>query len=128
MVVLHIARLHKHGQQRAFRVGDDMTLAALDPLGHVKPAWTATFRGLHSLAVDNPDRRTARAPLPLAHPSNQSVIDHAPQSRSTPLVEIITNGRTGRKILWQRAPLASRDRDVEDRVHDHSQIDLARPS
>src|SRR6266545_3877958 len=128
MVVLHIAGLHKHRQQRTLRIGDDMTLAAHDPLGHVKPARAATFRGLHSLAVDNAGRRTGLAPLPFAHLSNQSITDRAPQPRSTPFVEVIANGRTWQKILRQRAPLASRRRDVEDRVHDRSQIDLAWPA
>src|SRR5438874_5682662 len=128
MVVLDIGRLHEHGQQRTFRIGDDMTLATLDPLRHVKSTRAATFRGFHSLAVDDAGGGTKLAPLPLAHLGNQGVIDQTPQSRSTPLVEVISNGRTRRKILWQRAPLTSRARDVEDRIYDDTQIGLAWPA
>src|SRR5438309_6582721 len=128
MVVLDIGRLHEHGQQRTFRIGNDMTLATLDPLRHVKSTRAATFRGFHSLAVDDAGGGTKLAPLPLAHLGNQGVIDQTPQSRSTPLVEVISNGRTRRKILWQRAPLTSRARDVEDRIYDDTQIGLAWPA
>ena len=105
-----------------------MTLAALDPLSHVKSTRAATFCGSHRLAVDNASRGAELAPLPRAHLCNHGVIDQAPQSRSTPLVEVLSNGRTRRKIRWQRAPLASGGRDVEDRVYDHAQIDLAWPA
>src|SRR5438105_1060848 len=128
MVVLDIGRLHEHRQQRTFRIGDDMTLATLDPLRHVKSTRAATFRGFHSLAVDDAGGGTKLAPLPLAHLGNQGVIDQTPQSRSTPLVEVISNGRTRRKILWQRAPLTSRARDVEDHIYDDTQIGLAWPA
>src|SRR5207302_2392410 len=84
--------------------------------------------GFHSLAVDDAGGGTKLAPLPLAHLGNQGVIDQTPQSRSTPLVEVISNGRTRRKILWQRAPLTSRARDVEDRIYDDTQIGLAWPA
>src|SRR5207248_9131785 len=87
-----------------------------------------TFRGFHSLAVDDAGGGTKLAPLPLAHLGNQGVTDQTPQSRSTPLVEVISNGRTRRKILWQRAPLTSRARDVEDRIYDDTQIGLAWPA
>src|ERR1700758_1816694 len=113
MVVLDIGRLHEHSQQRTFRIGDDMTLAALDPLSHVKSTRAATFRGSHSLAIDDAGRGAELAPLPTAHLCNQGVIDQAPQSRSTPLVEVVSNSRARRKILRQRTPLASRGRDVE---------------
>src|SRR5205814_1758355 len=128
MVVLDIGRLHEHRQQRTFRIGDDMTLATLDPLRHVKSTRAATLRGVDSLAVDDAGGGTKLAPLPLAHLGNQCVIDQTPQSRSTPLVEVISNGRTRRKILWQRAPLTSRARDVEDRIYDDTQIGLAWPA
>src|SRR5207253_5614597 len=128
MVVLDIGRLHEHGQQRTFRIGDDMTLATLDPLRHVKSTRAATFRGFHSLAVADAGGGTKLAPLPLAHLGNPGIIDQKPQSRSTPLVEVISNGRTRRKILWQRAPLTSRARDVEDRIYDDSQSGLAWPA
>src|SRR5262249_7835686 len=51
VIVLHIGSLHEHGEQRAFGIGDDVTLAAFNLLGHVKPAWAAAFRGLGTLAL-----------------------------------------------------------------------------
>lgn len=128
MVVLNVGRLHQHVQQRTFRIGDDMTLAPLDALSHVKPTRAATFRGLCTLAIDNPSGRHEIAPLPFAHPSNQRVVHRVPETRSTPFVEIIPNRRTRRKVFRQRAPLASRRRDVEDRVHDHAKTDFAWPT
>src|SRR5215510_2957208 len=53
MIVLHIGGVHLDGEEEAFRIGDDMALAALDPLGGIKPAWTATFCGLRGLTVDD---------------------------------------------------------------------------
>src|SRR5947199_5914558 len=96
------------------------------PLSAVFTVWT--FRDFHSLAVDDAGGGTKLAPLPLAHLGNQGFIDQTPQSRSTPLVKVISNGRTRRKILWQRAPLTSRARDVEDRIYDDTQIGLAWPA
>lgn len=51
--VLDAGRMHQHGEQRAGRVGDDVPLAALYPLGSVKPAWAAAFRGSYALAIDH---------------------------------------------------------------------------
>src|SRR5437868_3810917 len=112
MVVLDIGRLHEHGQQRTFRIGDDMTLATLDPLRHVKSTRAATFRGFHSLAVDDAGGGTKLAPLPLAHLGNQGVIDQTPQSRSTPLVEVISNRSNIERSNTAENPLAARATDI----------------
>ena len=53
VIVLDIGRLHQDCEQRAFGIGDDVALAALDLLGHVKPTRAAAFRGLRALAVDD---------------------------------------------------------------------------
>src|SRR4051794_2853648 len=53
VIVLNIGGLHEDGEQRALGVGNDVALAALDLLGHVKPAWAAAFCGLGTLAVDD---------------------------------------------------------------------------
>src|ERR1700729_247804 len=103
-----------------------MTLAPLDPLGHVKSAWTATFRGFHTLAVDNPSRWSGFASLPFSHASDQGAINRAPQARPAPLVKIVLNRRAWREVLRQRAPLATAGSNVEDCIHDHAQVDLAR--
>src|SRR5258708_5773700 len=118
--------MHLHSQQGALGVGDDMTLAPLDALGHVKPAWTATFRGLHTLAVDNPSRWRGFASLPLSDALDQRVIDRAPQARPAPLVKIILNRRACREVLRQRAPLAAAGPNIENCIHDHAETDLSR--
>src|SRR6185312_2878576 len=128
MIVLNVGGMHLHGKQRALGVGDDMTLASLDPLGHVKPAWTATFRGFHALAVDNPSRWSRFASLPFTHSPHQRIVDRAPKAGTTPLVEVILNRRTRRKVLRQRSPLAAARCNVEDRVQDRAQTDLRRPT
>src|SRR5450756_1418093 len=101
-----------------------MTLASFDPLGHVKPAWTATFRGFNTLAVDDPSRGSRPASLSLTHSSDQSVVDRTPQAGTAPLVKVVLNRRIRWKILRQRTPLAAAGRNVQNCVHDHSQIDL----
>jgi len=125
MIVLKVGGMHLHSQQRTFGIGEDMTLAPLDPLGHVKPAWTTTFRSFHTLAVDHPSRGSASASLSFTHSSDQSAVDRTPQAGAAPLVEIILNRRTRREVFRQCAPLAAAGRNVEDRIHDHSQTDLA---
>ncbi len=115
-----------HCQQGTLGVGDDMTFASLDALGHVKPAWATTFRRFHTLAVDDPGRWSGLASLPFSHAPDQGVIDRAPQARPAPLVEIILNRRAGRKVFRQRTPLTAAGANVEDRIHDYTQIDLPR--
>src|SRR5882757_10079429 len=78
VIVLGIGGLYQDREQRTFGIGDNVALAPLHLLGHVKAPWTATFRGFHALAVDNPGRWSGLASLPLAHPSDQSAIDRAP--------------------------------------------------
>jgi hypothetical protein len=53
MIVLDVARKHEQAKHQAGGVGDDMTLAPFHPLGGIKAARAATFRGFHALAVDD---------------------------------------------------------------------------
>src|ERR1700746_277759 len=50
MIVLDVGRVDQQGEQQALRVGDDVTFAALHPLGCIKPAWAAAFRRFYTLA------------------------------------------------------------------------------
>src|SRR6266849_9390406 len=109
-------------------LGDDVTLAALHPLGGIKPAWTATFRGFHALAIDHAGRRNDVAPCYPANLLDQSKIDPTPNALVAPAVEIILNGRARRKVFRQRAPLAACRENVEDRVHHRAQIHRSRTS
>src|SRR5439155_6193996 len=117
MIVLDVGYVHQHGEQRAGRIGDDVTLAALHPLGRIKPAWTATFRGFHALAIDHAGRRNDVAPCYPANLLDKSKIDPTPNALVAPAVEIILNGRARRKVFRQRAPLAASRENVEDGVH-----------
>ena len=108
VIVLDIGGMHQDCKQRTFGISDDVTLATFHLLGHVKAPWTATFRGFHTLAVDNPRRWSGFASLSFAHSPDQSVVDRAPQARTAPFVEVILNRRTGRKVLRQLHAIGSR--------------------
>src|ERR1041385_2830924 len=58
VIVLNVGRMHQQSDERTLCVGDDVTLASLDALGGIKPARAAAFRGLHTLAVDDPGGRS----------------------------------------------------------------------
>ena len=53
VTVLDIGSVNDRSDQQALRVGDDMTLPALDLLAGVKAPWPAAFRGFHALTIDH---------------------------------------------------------------------------
>jgi choline dehydrogenase len=53
VTVLDIGGVNDRSDQQALRVGDDMTLPALDLLAGVKAPWPAAFRGFHALTIDH---------------------------------------------------------------------------
>ena len=71
VAILDVGLVHEQADQIAFGVGDDVALAALDLLARVKPAWTAAFRSLHRLAVDDAGGRARLAPGLLARRHHQ---------------------------------------------------------
>src|SRR5947209_5783934 len=95
-----------------------MTLAPLHPLTRIKPAWAATFCGLHALAVDDASRWSALATLRPARALDQDSIDLAPNVAVAPIVEVMLNRREWRKVFRQSAPLAAGRRNIENRIHD----------
>src|SRR6266508_6701490 len=105
-----------------------MTLASLYPLGWIKPAWTATFCGLHALAVDDAGRGRALASHQSTSTLDKSSIDPAPNLRVAPTIEVILNRRARRKFLRQSAPLAAGSEDVKDCVQHRAKINLPRSS
>src|SRR5215471_5430643 len=128
VIVLNVGGVHLDGEQRNIGIGDDVALTPFHLLSHIKPAWAATFRGLNALAVDNAGRGrglTSRRP---ANTLDEHTIDPVPNSPVAPAVEVILNGRARRKVLRHGAPLAAGGKNVEDGVHHHAQIDLARSS
>src|SRR5260370_27881844 len=50
MIVLNVGGLNKHREQRAFGIGEDVTLTAFDLLGNLKPTPTAAFPAFRALA------------------------------------------------------------------------------
>src|SRR2546430_7286016 len=87
MIVLNVGGLNKHGEQRAFGIGDDVTLAAFDLLGHVKPTRTAAFRGFRALAVDDASRWDRFTPDGLACQPDEAAVDAMPSPVVAPAIE-----------------------------------------
>ena len=56
MWILDVGWVNLAGDHEALGVGDDVALAALDPLAGIHPTRTATFRGRCALAVDDAGR------------------------------------------------------------------------
>lgn len=118
VAVLNVGGVDPCCKQQTARVGEDMTLAALDLLTRVKAPWAAAFRGLHALAVDDPGRRAGLAPLGLARRHKQTVIDTRLQLVIPPHREMALHRRTWREILRQQSPEAAAAQDIEDGIHD----------
>src|SRR3989442_1361380 len=114
------------GPRETARKEAAVALASVHPLGGIKPAWAATFRGLHALAVDDAGRGGAVAPGRPANAPHQNEIDPTPDARVAPAVEVVLDGRARRKILRQRAPLAAGRKNIEDRIQNVAQSNLAR--
>src|SRR5258708_7025549 len=126
MIVLDIGWVHLQDKQRTDRIGDDVTFASHHFLSHIKPAWTATFRRFHTLAIDDAGRRGSLAPLCQARALDQDPIDPRPDPPVAPIVEIMLNRCEGRKVFRQGTPLAAGRKNVEDRIHDRAKVHLAR--
>src|SRR5437879_8704860 len=98
--------MHLHGKQRAACISDNVTFASLHFLTRIKPAWTATFRRFHALAVDNTSRRRALASLRPARALDQDTIHVPPNVAVAPIVKVMLNRRKRWKVFRQSAPLA----------------------
>src|SRR3990170_875282 len=107
VVVLDVGWKDLHRQWRAGGVGHQMALASLQPLGRVKPTWAATFRSFNALAVDHASGRKQVASGHLADALDEREVDPLPDALIAPEVKIVLNGRARRKVLGQRAPLAT---------------------
>src|SRR5215831_6452965 len=102
-----------------------MALASLHLLSRIKPAWTATFCGLHALAVDDTHRGCALASRRPPRPLDQDTIDLAPNVTVAPIVEVMLNAREWREIFRQSAPLAAGRKNIENRIHDGAKMPLS---
>ena len=125
VIVLDVGRVHQHGEQKALRIGDHVALTPFDPLGNVKPAWAATFRGLGALAVDDASRGNGVASHRLAGAPYQREIDSSPNALVSPEVKVVLNGGARRKVLRQRPPLAAGRQNIKDGIHHRPQLNFS---
>src|SRR6202035_5574930 len=123
---LDVGRVHLHSEQRAAGIGDNVTLAALHSLACIKPAWAATFRRFHTLAVDDPSRRSALASRRSAGALHQHTIDPPPDVAVAPTIKIVLDRCERRKIFRQGAPLAAGGKNIENRIDDDAKVPLRR--
>ena len=126
VIVLDVGRMHQHGEQKALRIGNHVALAPSDPLGAIKPAWTAAFRGLGALAIDDPGRRDDIASQRRPSPPDERQIDPPPKALVAPEVEVVLHCGARRKALRQRTLLAAARQNIEDRVHHRPQVNFPR--
>src|ERR1700747_1120216 len=126
MVVLDVGRMDLDGQQPTFGVGHQVTLAPLYSLGRIKPTWTATFRGLDALAVDDAGGGSGLASDRAAGAPDEHPVDATPQPYVAPRVEVILDARERWEVFGQGAPLASGGEDIKDRVEHRAKVNLAR--
>src|SRR5258707_7824812 len=126
LIVLNVGGLNKHGEQRAFGIGDDVTLAAFDLLGHVNPTRTAAFRGFRALAVDDASRWDRFTPDGLACQPDEAAVDAMPSPVVAPAIEVALHGRARRKVLGQRPPLAAGRENIENGIYQRAQIGRSR--
>src|SRR3984893_18332025 len=116
--ILNVGRVHLHRKQRAIRISDDVTFSPLHLLARIKPAWTATFRGLHALAVDNTSRGTALASCRPARALDQDTIYVPPHVAITPIVKVMLDRGERRKVFSQSTPLAAGRKHIENAIQD----------
>lgn len=116
VAVLNVGGVDPCCKQTA-RVGEDMTLAALDLLARVKAPWAAAFRGLHPLAVDDHGRRAGLAPLGLARRHKQTVIDTRLQLVIPPHRETALHRRTRMAFTTSRKSVGARPPQGTGRRH-----------
>src|SRR6202035_1762100 len=126
VIVLDVGRVHLHSEQRAAGIGDNVTLAALHSLASIKPAWAPTFRRFHTLAVDDPSRRSALASRRSAGALHQHTIDPPPDVAVAPTIKIVLDRCERRKIFRQGAPLAAGGKNIENRIDDDAKVPLRR--
>ena len=124
VAILNVGVMHEQTDQIAFRVGDDVALAAVDLLARVIAPRTATFRGFHRLAVDHSGRRAGlaafrsraattsawliRANVPSCASGRNTP---APSSRAgTPSEAAATGSRSSPGRGWRSPPREARSR------------------
>src|SRR5580693_2216023 len=117
--------MHLQTNEMSRRIGNDVSLAPLDLLASIITAGTATFRRFHRLAVDDTRGRARLPTLVLARHDDERVVDRHPRPIARPRIEIALHGRVRRKFFWKLPPLATRRSNVEQCIHDLTDVRLA---
>src|SRR5450631_1793466 len=117
--------MHLQTNEMSRCIGNDVSLAPLDLLASIITAGTATFRRFHRLAVDDTRGRARLPTLVLARHDDERVVDRHPGPIARPRIEIALHGRVRRKLFWKLPPLATRRSNVEQCIHDLTDVRLA---
>ena len=117
--------MHHHGQDQAQRIDNEVSFAPLDPLVRIKAGWTACFRRLDALRVD--DRRTGIGQLAgtNAYFLAEHRVNATPGAVTRPFPEVVIDMAPEREIRGQHAPLGPSTVDIEDSIDDSTQINGA---
>ena len=129
VAILHAGGVDLDAQHQAEGVGDQVPLAALDPLsGIVSDHFAGLCAGFHALAVD--DRRSRALLTSFQFPGSaiERVVDVRPNPGGDPRPEVAVNGAPRREVPRQHPPLAPRLQQVEDSVDHPPQIGRSRPT
>src|SRR3954447_18706711 len=105
-----------------------MTLPPGDLLPPVVAPTVGDLGRLDRLAID---ARHARAGVVTTGHTDllpQGVHDLLPRAIVPPLGEVVVDGALGQEVVGKHVPLATRAVEVEDRVDDLPQVDLAGPT
>src|SRR6202043_2805660 len=128
MAVLDVGRMNMNPEKQAISIGHNMPLAAVDALSRVIAARPASLRSWCTLAVDHGGCRSWRASQLFSCPPDKDTDDPLPPSRISPRIKIALHCRIRRELLRQRPPLAARRQNIENRLHNTTQIGPARPT
>jgi hypothetical protein len=93
-----------------------MALAALDLFARIKTTWSAGFRGLDRLTVDDNRRRRGFTPLRLASLDDKNGDKLRPQTAVAPCVETILHGCERREFLRQITSRATATDQIKQSV------------
>ena len=104
VTVLHAGGMDDPSQRQARRIGEEMTLAPIDLLAGVEPAWAAGFRRLDALTVDDRRRRLDLAPGPLPRCHEQGGLDRRPDALLPEPPEVAVDRAARREPTRQHPP------------------------
>ena len=94
VTILNGRTVNDDEQHAAKRVGDDMTLAALDFLTRIIATNPAAFGGFDTLAVNHTGAWACLAALKFTGTHNQQMVDRLPQTVVTPAYRVTINHKS----------------------------------